>query len=368
MKIKWVEYYKGKWPKWFLATLPIKDERVWYMNINERDVTKIIKAKEGINMPLQVLKAWAKYNFQDPEEEQEIAEQLIWGNSLIRRQNKPILDKKIVNSKIETIEDLANKEAKRLKSYQEVVNDYEVTFDQLFYEGIKAAIPRSWIAVIKYKENQQNQEKSYKYDQVKPGVVKKVYWKLVERKKPKDGCKIMWEKDLGREIETEEWNRLYRHICTITNSTKLRIFQYKLLNRLITTNVTVAKWQQTSENCTFCKSKKESVIHLFCKSEETVKLWNKMERWLKYFKIKSLKHEKSEIILNNYKEKQSKFVNTIILCFKRFVYVKRCQQESLNFSEFMTEISNPCKIEKIIASRNDKLKIYYKKWGEFLKI
>ena len=48
--------------------------------------------------------------------------------------------------------------------------------------------------------------------------------------------RLLWAHELHKELSKLEWSKLMRYVNSITLSTKLRYFQYRLLNRKIMTN------------------------------------------------------------------------------------------------------------------------------------
>ena len=107
---------------WFYTTLPIKDSRIWYCNLKPED---ILIDSNSIAAAKSIFKAWCHYNFQEvlasPEE---ILDTIIWGNSLIRKNNKPIFTPSIVNSNIDKILDIYNLEKHKFFTYQEIIDSF----------------------------------------------------------------------------------------------------------------------------------------------------------------------------------------------------------------------------------------------------
>ena len=65
------------------------------------------------------------------------------------------------------------------------------------------------------------------------------------------------------------------HKCTI--STKLRDFQYRLLNQAVITNTHLFKWKIIQADlCTFCEEQPESILHLLVKCKHSQLIWNKL--------------------------------------------------------------------------------------------
>ena len=73
-----------------------------------------------------------------------------------------------------------------------------------------------------------------------------------------------WENDLTNFIHDDYWRKINKNCFIVTKDSKLRSFQFKLNNRILTTNDFVFKIG-LSENrfCTFCNDYIETISHLF---------------------------------------------------------------------------------------------------------
>ena len=62
-----------------------------------------------------------------------------------------------------------------------------------------------------------------------------------------------------------DYGKLHLDVYVVTNITKFRSFQYRLLQRGLVTNLQLAKWGiVSSELCSFCHQSVETLVHLFC--------------------------------------------------------------------------------------------------------
>ena len=72
-----------------------------------------------------------------------------------------------------------------------------------------------------------------------------------------------------------------------TKATKLIIFQFKLLHRRLATNDFLNKIRIGEDGiCTFCRTEKESLFHLFWSCSETSCFWHGFMKWLTENQIK----------------------------------------------------------------------------------
>ena len=87
---------------------------------------------------------WCKINYElTLSTIEEIWNMPIWGNSQIRRQNKPIFDSQIMQSNVNKIFDLCHPGGGWM-SPDDLHNEYSVNFQALYLMGIIAAIPNRW--------------------------------------------------------------------------------------------------------------------------------------------------------------------------------------------------------------------------------
>ena len=92
-----------------------------------------------------ILQAWCKYHYQPVlSDHEEIMCTVIWGNSLLRRENKPMFDKELVNSNVERVSDIVHPLHRRLMTYNEFTDVFGRVISPLRYCGILATLPKTW--------------------------------------------------------------------------------------------------------------------------------------------------------------------------------------------------------------------------------
>ena len=368
MKIKWVEYLKNNPADWFYMNMKeANSNNIWNANLEEKDVKYIIEEK-GFNIAGTVLKALARINFEVPTND--FPKQLIWGNSLIRQAGKPIYNK-LTQSNLDRVYQLFHEEQRRFLTYEEYYEQYGAELNILDFNGIKAAIPAVWRQDIIEQKNYMcdlDLDSPTRFQKIEGKITKAMYWELIEKKQKKDSSRLNWEKDLSIAINEDQWIQLFPMIMKATNCDKLRTFQYKILNRALVTNYIRNKWDpEVDVNCVFCKTQTETIRHILCECKQVNRLWKALEKWKKYYIGITVVLTDERIILNNYQGKCSQIINTLILCLKRYIYVSKCKEESvLNFQSYMTSIFQLKRVERLIATRNNPMKIFYKKWNNVI--
>ena len=68
----------------------------------------------------------------------------------------------------------------------------------------------------------------------------------------------------------------------LTSDTKMREFQFKLLNKYLATNAFLYKIGVVSSPvCSFCEKKNESLKHIFIHCNYTAEFWAEVIKWLR---------------------------------------------------------------------------------------
>ena len=176
--------------------------------------------------------------------------------------------------------------------------------------------------------------------------------------------KIKWDRELGTVTSMRQFYVCLNNIYKITNVSKYRSFQYRILHRAIITNKTLFKWDIIkSPLCVFCQKENETVIHLFIHCEKVKKIWDNITTWLKNEFNVQVKIDQENVIMNTVHDNPRNVANFICLLVKHYIYSQRCLGNPICTYEIMAKIKMTQNIEKYIAKRNNKLKIHEIKWS-----
>ena len=100
---------------------------------------------------------------------------------------------------------------------------------------------------------------------------------------------------------TIDWKRVYLLSFRTTLETKLREFQFKILNRIVFTNEKLFRFGMAeSDKCVFCQTEVESIEHLLFSCKISSVFWKHVLSWLRDNNIivESLKEE--DIIIGKF--------------------------------------------------------------------
>ena len=91
-----------------------------------------------------------------------------------------------------------------------------------------------------------------------------------------------------------------------------------------------------------------------------MRLPNTRERGLR---VKNVNLSAINIICNRLVDKKNHVCNFICLIVKQFIYKQRCLNKEVNFGALKGYIQQIERIEKYIATKNERLYIHNRKWG-----
>ena len=329
---------------------------------HNKDVTKMYKP----SLLTDIICSWAKFNFFSPTSKQQILDQVIWLNSHIKENNKVLEMKKWIQKGIIYMSDIVvNNEC---MTCEQMIQKYGSIVNIIDYMRIKKAIPKEWFRIIKLNIEIETEKSGSQRVGNEKKCSKIVYESLVCKiKRDNLEARLKWEERLLYEIPTKKWLNLYKETKKLTLCTKLRFFQYRLMNNYLITNCRMSKWSKNvSPLCTFCQKEDETVIHLLCLCPMVKKLWEALKRWLYYFCFLPFAQSDYEILFNQYKDSFPDMVNVIILITKQYIYAQRCLNNKLNFNSLLHKIVRYRNAEVKLAKKDSKLyeKIKYK-WCMF---
>ena len=166
------------------------------------------------------------------------------------------------------------------------------------------------------------------------------YWNLIPKIFPIDNSSLLhiWNKELNgqaEQMDLEWFNMLFVNFTKYVKPVKLRLLQYRIITRSVTTNIKRSSWNKNvSKMCTFCKATPELLEHLFYYCPEFKKLWENLSRWIKYYLNVNVHLDLKMVMLNEYSQKSKDLVILLISIMKQYIYSTKCFESKLNFHAF----------------------------------
>ena len=331
-------------------------ENIWRANLSPKH-SKVLQIKNTFWE--DVIKAWCEFN----HTETEITDnQILWYNSEILVQNQPFLWETPYNNGLMYVHQLYHNGV--MISREQLKQLYGIT--TLQYNTLTVSIPKThkqFYSKLTTTSFQPLTPSKYDLFKEERNLSKIIYRNINGDKYIIQNKLVKWNQELGINWSIEDYGRHHTNIRKYTNYTKIRDFQYRLLQRAIVTNIQLKKWGIIeSELCTFCNEQPETIIHLLVHCTKVKTMWDHFKEYSsrKYAKYVELTEEK--IITNVFCKPRNHVVNFIGLLLKQYIYSKRCMKSDLKFEFFLQHLYKIKNIEKYIALKNANDKVYQKKW------
>ena len=204
-----------------------------------------------------LLEVWSHTNHRKHEEVEfeNIKAEIIWLNSNICSQEKPLINRKLAANGLMYVTDLIDEQGTR-KNCNRLAEEFN---DKNFLEIIKVtrAVPKRWLEIL---ENNYVRERYEGEVTVLSG--KKVYKNLIEKNYAHDfeDLSEFWNRKAG--IENIDWKIVFKISSKISIISKIKDFAFRFLNRIIFSDfkLFLSKLRDTSL-CSFCSKDVGDLIH-----------------------------------------------------------------------------------------------------------
>ena len=142
------------------------------------------------------------------------------------------------------------------------------------------------------------------------------------------------------------WTDAYLLAKKCTKSTKLIEFQFKFLHRRVPTNSFLFRvGLQGDENCSFCHTSSESLIHLFWSCHKTSHFWNKVTEWLKNLNLLRRDYTLTNITALGLRPNISFCTSYQLLFSLSTVWLAKTKEDHPNITHFICTLKSQYKIE-----------------------
>jgi hypothetical protein len=368
LKIAWVKRIilnDNETPTWstFITTLfgKVKDY-FWECNLKYEDVSKSFNIKNMFSK--EIIEAWCRYHFCNFENIKDIRDQIIWYNSHIKVNKQVLRYNSWIEKGVMRIRDIILDDGTVL-SHNQFQSKYNIRVNFLQYAGVVKSIPKEWkVALIIDQERKIAQTKSKIQNILTlPKVSKFVYKKLIESKIERpDKCIEKWKNDLTMDIEIEKWRQFCSNVYTVSQIPHQQYFQYKLLNRILTTNEQLNKWGIVdSELCVLCDEEIETIKHMFLECEVVKLFYRDLENWISKAANFTFEFSNAEFLFGS-GNPDFVLLDQVYLSAKQYIYHCRCNRLFPKLYVFKEKILFQKDIERHIFRNKGKLNYFENKW------
>ena len=220
-----------------------------------------------------------------------------------------------------------------LMGYDNFQETYFLNINFVDFYSLMHSIPRPWKTEIlqqKYKIIGQVTQTCLEETLTMKNVCKETYWKIMDTIKPKRNFLNKWSEYFQTQITEKEMSEYFTLNFLCTNENKMRSFQYKILQRSLTTNKFLNICKLGEDKCYFCKIEVETLEHLFWDCSKIKKFWASIVELLEPFiKLHDVIDNKA-VLLGTKDGQYNILVNHIINIIKHYIYTTKCNNRILS--------------------------------------
>ena len=356
LKTTWIQILKGDQELSHLAyralSKALKDT-IWKCNLHPKHIPMLFQKE---SFWTDVLAAWCTYNYQRGTKDP--SAQIIWANSEILINNSPIIWANPIEKGLIYIHQLYNNGT--ILGITEMRN-YHISIME--YNSLMSAIPNYWRKW--FRKNTSQTPDLYEYDKLvgKPHMAAHVYRELTSDDSIMiEKCR-KWETVLSMDIPYQRFMDTFGDINKVTNVTKLRSFQYRLIQRALVTNIQLKKWKiKDSDSCSFCNQGVESIVHLFIYCPSVANLWIKIEEFMNKYSKEKIHFSVDTVFFNKFISSAGHIKNAICLITKFFIYQQKCLGNELRPKVCEQYIRTIESYERYYAIKQNRLHKHLRKW------
>ena len=313
----------------------------------------------------QVLEANSIVNCKNVETKFDVLAQKLNNNKYILIGGKSIFKQTLIDRNMDQIKHWFT-DSGEIIEHKIVQNKMGVKFDWLQYLQIKSAIPKSWKRIMK------RTDENVDFYKVTPQWVapKEAKALLIKRKHTAPAGVRTWQNTVPFEPEDEFWTDSFRNIRRITKESKLQVFQYKFIHRIIPTNKFLfrAKLSKTP-NCTSCKNTEETMEHMFWDCPTVRKIWEQLIRLFNSVEAEELPNDNIALCMFGAFSRKPTIMrwNYITLVLRFYIYKCRIQNMIPSMRAFKFVLKANLEFLKKIAMQKKTLKQFEEEWSSWTR-
>ena len=314
-------------------------------------------------------KNWAKYHYKDVNEPL-YKSQLVWLNSNIRIDKKPVFYKHIYNEGIMYIDDFIDNT--NFKTKIDLENEYSCSFKMLEYESLTNSIKKS----ITTKEMKVQIENNYEINwELKIGLKNINYAKLTTKK----AYNLLISKQVERATAFSKWQEKYHINDAIWKNANIEYYrlmeniricnvQFKLLHRIINCNQKLKLWKiKDNDKCNFC-DQTDTIEHYFVECHRAKNIWTEVTEWIMEATQTKFPVNDQEKLLGIYNSEELPAINCINWCFlilKHHIYVQNNAGKDLCFKKYIETCKMQLEVKRLSNVSN--LEKFEEQWFPLIK-
>lgn len=291
LQCSWVKNLKTDNSLWTIIPKHYLNQYGKNLLIFSMNVKELKNLNNHVNIPTfyqDILKSWFVAGGGErgyPKTATDIANELIWGNQFIKYKNKVLIFENWITSNILRLKDMLDHQGKISENI--ILNKLENKNNWISQVSkIKKSIPRQWQDKLKLSDIERYQIKkndytipSIKFKNMSKNISienilnKQIYDNILQKKTMKPSAYIAWENEFPnihkQEIE-DLINKMINFTFTNINDNRIKMFRWKLLNRILANNQLLHKWKIKEDPlCNVC-GVTDTYDHFFTKCRSII--------------------------------------------------------------------------------------------------
>lgn len=306
----------------------------------------------------ELLTACVEYfNMDDPG----VLNQCIWWNKDICTGNgkplKPNSELQVLG--INRVIDVYDKERGHIFTWDELLRKGWKPRMFIFWCSILSSLPQAWKSIRNvdtYRERE--------YDDILASLnSKKVYDIFIKNhtEPPVSESKL----NQMFHLQSHNWQDTYLLPFKTTIDIKLRVLQFKITHNICYSNKRLYDMKMcATDKCQRCLLEVETLQHMFCDCSFVKEFWSYVNRRYLNVLLNNVDLSAVQIIFGDPNLTINKDItNHLILIAKQFIYESRVNNTPIIYTLFDRKVETICKLEKMIAVRNNSLVVFERKWN-----
>ena len=361
-KANWVQQiYKSEDPvvvqlAYYFLNTGIRNSIFWECNLAEEDV-KFFKCRNKFWN--DVLKAWARFNYECPVKQEDIYDQILWYNSNIKINNRLVFYGKAFDKGLLYVRDLYEKCS--VMSYEQFCTKYGNVLNLMEYNSLLDALPTAWRKLSSEEEDHEIKDSYFQELLESKKVVSVIYARLNEENTCIPRLVGIWETKLAEAVDEEDICASFVNINKFTNVVKYRSFQYRLMHNAILLNDRLVYMKiVATDRCYLCGKAKETYVHLFCECEYVKIIWSELGKYCNDEVVFSTKR----ILFNQVHDNPVNYTNLMVLIAKQHIYTCKVAKRKPRTKAILNEVEFIHKVEYEQAVITNGHKKYNAHWPD----
>ena len=156
---------------------------------------------------------------------------------------------------------------------------------------------------------------------------------------------------------------------TVVRNTKLQVFQYKIMHRILPVKDNLLKWGLSETNQCFRCGNRETIEHLLFDCPCTQTFLKMLERWLTYTFQRQINLPITTVLFGIpiFDDDTYRYINFIIIHTKWYLYTSNLDCQDLFLFTFLSILKHHIYIESYAEKINPKSS-FNNKWSDLLNI